>query len=257
MAEAGFYFTEFCDQVACPFCGIHVRGWQPRHNPRDEHSYWSPTCSFVSFLPCNLSVGERVCRAEVLADAATVSINDRGEEGCAVRESGSVTYETSPLLPEGANYEVFMRMRPGFLTSEQLERLRLLIFRVAESSWDPRFLFLPSERLERGGSNTVQPSACALSTTQANAVQMLSESTDVALSPVYQKAQEAEQLIKSIVVEMDTIFDTLKCIICMDKRKEFIFFPCGHFCTCASCGLNMIRCPLCRALIQRMNHVYL
>lgn len=48
--------------------------------------------------------------------------------------------------------------------------------------------------------------------------------------------------------------DSPDCVICLDKPKEVILSPCGHFCLCNSCcsklGDNRQRkCPMCRQVI--------
>ncbi len=47
-----------------------------------------------------------------------------------------------------------------------------------------------------------------------------------------------------------TIYDSgsTECSICMDSLKTHVFVPCGHYCTCLPCSLNIRNkhCPLCR-----------
>jgi len=53
-----------------------------------------------------------------------------------------------------------------------------------------------------------------------------------------------------------------KCIICLDKNKDSIFYPCGHECVCNDCGreyLRLIRdkfCPVCRDRVKDLTKVY-
>jgi hypothetical protein len=46
------------------------------------------------------------------------------------------------------------------------------------------------------------------------------------------------------------------CTICLDKRKNCLFLPCGHICTCKECGSKMTTCPLCRAVITTKQTMY-
>jgi hypothetical protein len=47
MAEAGFLYTGFNDNVKCPFCKITINQWMPEENPKTKHLSISPECTFV------------------------------------------------------------------------------------------------------------------------------------------------------------------------------------------------------------------
>lgn len=40
-----------------------------------------------------------------------------------------------------------------------------------------------------------------------------------------------------------------ECIICMEKNKEVIFYPCKHYYCCKICGDLFDLCPICRSAI--------
>ncbi|KAG0586975.1 hypothetical protein KC19_2G131700 [Ceratodon purpureus] len=51
------------------------------------------------------------------------------------------------------------------------------------------------------------------------------------------------------------------CTICLDAPKDSFFDPCGHRCTCYSCGMkiqggNSNRCPMCRQTIRTVRRIY-
>ena len=47
------------------------------------------------------------------------------------------------------------------------------------------------------------------------------------------------------------------CVICLDAPPTHVFLPCGHFCTCEACaGQIQECCPMCRARIDEITHVY-
>ena len=43
--------------------------------------------------------------------------------------------------------------------------------------------------------------------------------------------------------------DEKECIICMDKEKNSVLSPCGHFMTCDLCSRQLTQCPICRSSI--------
>lgn len=43
-----------------------------------------------------------------------------------------------------------------------------------------------------------------------------------------------------------------ECVICMDRRCEVVFIPCGHMCCCQQCTKKEIQdCPMCRSNVER------
>jgi len=44
-----------------------------------------------------------------------------------------------------------------------------------------------------------------------------------------------------------------ECVVCLERKSEIIFLPCGHLCTCLQCEEDMEHCPLCRnPILQRV-----
>ncbi len=48
-----------------------------------------------------------------------------------------------------------------------------------------------------------------------------------------------------------------KCAVCMDNPLEVSLEPCGHVCLCRDCGEKVVKCPICRARIDRKREVFL
>lgn len=42
-----------------------------------------------------------------------------------------------------------------------------------------------------------------------------------------------------------------ECVICMDDSVQIIFVPCGHMCCCCNCQIELVDCPICRAIIEK------
>ena len=45
--------------------------------------------------------------------------------------------------------------------------------------------------------------------------------------------------------------DSSNCCICLTGSPEVIFYPCGHYYCCQTCGNSVGNCPICRALITQ------
>lgn len=46
------------------------------------------------------------------------------------------------------------------------------------------------------------------------------------------------------------------CIICMDKKKSILFYPCCHIITCDICSSKVNQCPICREFIISKMHIF-
>ncbi|KPA77622.1 unspecified product [Leptomonas pyrrhocoris] len=45
------------------------------------------------------------------------------------------------------------------------------------------------------------------------------------------------------------------CLVCYGK-KDTVLIPCGHYCLCVSCAVNITECPLCRAKIMLRQRIF-
>jgi len=41
-----------------------------------------------------------------------------------------------------------------------------------------------------------------------------------------------------------------ECVICMDRVRDIVLYPCGHFCLCVQCSSKISKCPLCKQQIR-------
>eukprot|EP00088_Acartia_fossae_P032609 TRINITY_DN33368_c0_g3_i2.p1 TRINITY_DN33368_c0_g3~~TRINITY_DN33368_c0_g3_i2.p1 ORF type:complete len:753 (+),score=281.15 TRINITY_DN33368_c0_g3_i2:53-2311(+) len=46
-------------------------------------------------------------------------------------------------------------------------------------------------------------------------------------------------------------FKTGECVVCMERKSNIIFLPCGHMCSCLECEAGLEACPLCRTPITQ------
>jgi hypothetical protein len=67
---------------------------------------------------------------------------------------------------------------------------------------------------------------------------------------------EATNLVSEILDREIGEGEKSQCVICMDKSRCVVLFPCKHLCTCEICSANITDCPLCRAKIQSKEKIY-
>jgi hypothetical protein len=65
------------------------------------------------------------------------------------------------------------------------------------------------------------------------------------------KIKEISEMIQSINQKLTLRTDQLlNCVICKDVRKDCLFLPCKHICTCTKCAEQVEECSICRATIE-------
>lgn len=75
------------------------------------------------------------------------------------------------------------------------------------------------------------------------------------------KDEETIQQLTLLERELSVEKDRRLCIICQDRERNVILFPCRHLCVCVECTAvlqsNFLGCPLCRMQIFKAVHVYI
>lgn len=71
------------------------------------------------------------------------------------------------------------------------------------------------------------------------------------------KKPNRELSTEQILEENRKLKEDRLCKICLDKDKEIIFVPCGHYVACLDCGLGFEKCPVCRAKIISIVKTYM
>lgn len=62
--------------------------------------------------------------------------------------------------------------------------------------------------------------------------------------------EEAESAPSAPPIET---FQSTECVVCLERKCDIIFLPCGHLCSCSACEPDLSSCPLCRAnILQRV-----
>jgi hypothetical protein len=67
--------------------------------------------------------------------------------------------------------------------------------------------------------------------------------------------EKQENTLQSQTKKMNKLNDIKElneCIICMDKQRNIIFFPCNHLICCEECGYSKVlgECPECKMTIE-------
>lgn len=63
--------------------------------------------------------------------------------------------------------------------------------------------------------------------------------------------------LNEILRENQNLKEQRLCKICLDEDAGVLFEPCGHICCCASCGVPLQQCPICRTSITNIIKAYI
>ena len=60
------------------------------------------------------------------------------------------------------------------------------------------------------------------------------------------------------VVKQQVTGDEIMCVICMERKRQYLLRPCNHYCVCNTCKSTLQnKCPLCRKLIRNYEKIYI
>jgi hypothetical protein len=62
--------------------------------------------------------------------------------------------------------------------------------------------------------------------------------------------EDAHGAVKQEVVVSETAYHT-ECVVCYDREREVVLYPCTHCCLCVQCKQSVFSCPICRAHIEQ------
>lgn len=60
------------------------------------------------------------------------------------------------------------------------------------------------------------------------------------------------------VVKQQISGNDILCVICMERKRQYLLRPCNHYCVCNTCKSTLQnKCPLCRRVIQNYEKIYI
>lgn len=68
--------------------------------------------------------------------------------------------------------------------------------------------------------------------------------------------EEPAKLTKSAGPTRTQNDDDTTCSICLERKRNILFRPCSHFCSCSQCSVHLRVCPICRNPIRRKITVF-
>ncbi|XP_063779275.1 E3 ubiquitin-protein ligase MYLIP [Pseudophryne corroboree] len=65
------------------------------------------------------------------------------------------------------------------------------------------------------------------------------------------------QQTRALQERLRKLEEAMLCMLCCNKEINSAFCPCGHMVCCEGCATQLQSCPVCRALVDHVQHVYL
>lgn len=65
------------------------------------------------------------------------------------------------------------------------------------------------------------------------------------------------QQTKALQEKLRKLKEAMLCMVCCEEEINSAFCPCGHMVCCEGCATQLQSCPVCRALVDHVQHVYL
>ncbi|KAG9479224.1 hypothetical protein GDO78_012743 [Eleutherodactylus coqui] len=65
------------------------------------------------------------------------------------------------------------------------------------------------------------------------------------------------QKTKALQEKLRKLKEAMLCMVCCEEEINSAFCPCGHMVCCKGCAIQLQSCPVCRASVDHVQHVYL
>ncbi|WAR06732.1 BIR7A-like protein [Mya arenaria] len=288
LAEAGFWYAGFNDNVKCFFCDGGLRNWDPKDDPWREHARWFPRCPFViqvkgqEFVarvvqenggewepPANQQMdNEGADGTEHIGGAYQIEEREvrarmdspyvRKIEGLVSRDIIMTTIrkrlmETGDDFPSGtALLEAAFAMEAEQASQSQ-NPLSSNNVKTTMNSQNPSYI-----QHATGSQNA--PAEVTGSQSKGELQPPASSGADVSSSDMpstIPQAQEAADSHGDLAKENQELKEQRLCKICMVSDANVVFLPCGHLVSCAACAPALQLCPICRATIRGTVRTYI
>lgn len=267
LAQAGFYYLGFADEVRCFYCDGGLRNWLQNDDPWFEHTRWFPKCPFVMLVKGSAYIknvlqqtqnnsGQSQATTQASAPTAPMSIEDAMN-----------TFPAQNALQMGLNagrVRLVMQRRLQ-MTGRPFNSTEALVSAVLDGQIEDEgfeheepetegnidnqvteLLLSAVNSVVFNSDETAQPSTSSTERIESNSSRSVPEplkpsedTSKVVLPPSTASDASDERRLKNV-----------ECKICMSEEVGVVFLPCGHLLSCVFCAPAISQCPLCRVEIR-------
>ncbi|XP_078579904.1 baculoviral IAP repeat-containing protein 7-like [Branchiostoma floridae x Branchiostoma japonicum] len=230
LVRAGFLYTYVADHVRCYWCDGGLKDWQQDDDPWEEHARWyGSECGYVIMNKGMDYIREVRTRRPPVVQQPQFRW---GVEAGVVQSVLDMGFDENRVQAVIQNY--WQRYNRPFTTATELLNALLPQEEVP--------FYPPNEEEEPPFTFQNAP---------------VFSSPAPAPRPVDEQPLDPETMER----ELRRLREERQCKVCLSADACMVFIPCGHLCCCEHCA-NMLRmrgrrCPLCRALFQRVQRAFL
>lgn len=282
LAEAGFFYAGFSDNVKCFYCNGGLRNWEKGDDPWHEHARWFKTCPFVLMVKGQDYIN--AVSVEMREDEPILVQSNRNAEGSTIAER-VVGYEVEErevrarMDPPHVKVVEGMGVKRDVIMSAIRKRLQQTGDDFPSATALLEAVFLMEEEAGRGQqsqSSTVQ-NGSQLRQQEQNGTDVSEQKTreleeneeKTKTSSDEEPEQAGNQMKRSssmpecslnsddLLKENTELKEQKLCKICMVSDVNIVFLPCGHLVACATCAPALQMCPICRAAIKGTVRTYM
>ncbi|XP_065583467.1 putative inhibitor of apoptosis isoform X2 [Artemia franciscana] len=271
LAEAGFFYLGESDKVKCFHCDMGLCNWEVTDDPWVEHARWFSDCVFLiqskgdefikevkESLKKKAQMAMEVVEATKVRQAILNQLKRTGQGFTAVDaliiaalEIPDQPVETSSSVPSSNGTETSLSRD----VSEILQELGESALQEQEASEPTNLQQLPEEpaisAYPRSNAEIGEDVSPPWYGTPAPERNEIPPGEPPVISNVVSPRRSLEEAMDVDIQDKfeEAIEERYKCKVCLDKRIEVIFLPCGHLASCSSCTSALANCPLCRQVI--------
>jgi baculoviral IAP repeat-containing protein 7/8 len=236
LAKNGFYYLQKGDEVKCAFCNVEIMNWQHGDVVSADHKIFSPKCKMVT------SELEDEEEYEEGVDTCGPSINIWPNPKHPIYSSKFVRLESYfEKWPKSLKQTPDQLSDAGFFYSGTGDGVICFYNGCSLKDWtendDPWkehaywFENCPYVLLKKG-KEFVQMVISEFKCMQIDEKQQEEENTNT--------ENENKEL----------------CKICYEQIRNICLLPCGHVIICLDCSLNLVKCPICRTMIEEKKKIF-
>lgn len=222
LADAGFFYAGFNDNVKCFFCDGGLRNWEPGDQPWTEHARWFPKCGYVKQCK-GIHFIKTVAETGNPPHEVTMADMDVIMSGNHVKTALEVGFPK-----EKVQYVVESRVKSNGTMFGSAEELINTLAELNDDSWKTR---------TQNGNREVPLNGHVESDCP----------TDL----------QTDADLTSVRVENENLKEKRQCRVCFDKELSVVLLPCAHLVCCTSCAPALKACPVCRNNIKGTVRTYL
>ncbi|KYN26817.1 Apoptosis 2 inhibitor [Trachymyrmex cornetzi] len=279
LAEAGFYYSGYEDQVRCFHCDGGLRNWQPTDDVWIEHARWFSNCFFVNLVRGQDFV--KYCVDNRNFDLSTITgiPEDNATESSVESVSTSQNSELDDMALASAikfveSLKTIFKIGMDVLKVERaqksrMERIGIPYTDAAQLLQDllqenNRHVKYSMRILDSSTSNSPTPelndlfNQVTIQMTNNTANKNGTQESDAFKRDLEKKNTDNESDDFMVLQEENRkLKEARLCKVCMDHELAIVFLPCGHLATCSNCAPVFARCPLCRFRIHGYVRIFL